>query len=426
VWRLSIIVLLAACDGDHSGVRWTKVIPTSELGDLAVTADGSIVFSAELNDHGERDLLIGELTPDGEPRTSHHVRTGLVTHSTLAVDADGGMFLAGGFAGHNDGHTYPLELDLGTGPHTIAGGYDLVVAGFAAPDAPASWTNQVRGAENDFAFDLVLDPAGDVIVVGDVGPGLDFDGTEQVPGGACDDLAVAKLDGKTGAHRWTKRFGSLDSCDSGHPASVAVDAAGDVVVTGFVYGRLVFAEQAIAASQTTLYVIKLAGTDGSMLWARTFATDSQWTNPASIAFDPAGDVVIAGDLQKPIDFGGGPLAGDNQDVYVARLSGRDGSHLMSRRLVAPDEDFASAFVLDGNDIVIAGARFGAPIAPGFEFLGYAVTTLDRDGDKRGEVFVDHVSSGPFRMALAPDGSLALGGFIGELPNEDTFIAVLDR
>src|SRR5262249_11436570 len=101
---------------------------------------------------------------------------------------------------------------------------------------------------------------------------------------------------------------------------------------------------------------------GAVQWAKTFDTVA-----SSMALDPAGNLLLSGAYDKPVDFGGGPLvpfAPFQNDVYVAKLDS-SGGHIWSKGFPTDGNQYSNGIASDpaGNVFVCgafdsAGADFG--------------------------------------------------------------------
>jgi hypothetical protein len=182
--------------------------------------------------------------------------------------------------------------------------------------------------EDDRAGGFAVDGAGNVVVVGEAHGNVDFGGGPLVSAGGRDVFAV-KLD-PNGNHLWSKVFG--DAADQ-YGTGVAVDAAGNVVLTGYFYGAVSFGGAPLAntfAPYSDGFVAKL-DPSGNHLWSRKLAGPEQIA-PVSLAVDTAGNVVVAGFFNDTADLGGAPLvaAGSFYDAFVGKLD-PNGNHLWSKR-----------------------------------------------------------------------------------------------
>jgi hypothetical protein len=117
------------------------------------------------------------------------------------------------------------------------------------------------------------------------------------------DIFVAKLSA-SGSPLWGKRFG--DAAEQ-RVTSVASDATGNVLLTGYFQGSLDFGKGAItSAGGKDIFIAKL-GPSGDALWSRRAGDATIEQTGSSVAADQEGNVVGAGRFEGSIDFGGGPL-----------------------------------------------------------------------------------------------------------------------
>ncbi|HJQ84396.1 MAG TPA: PQQ-binding-like beta-propeller repeat protein [Candidatus Binatia bacterium] len=204
----------------------------------------------------------------------------------------------------------------------IAAGYLTggAVVRFDGATGQPVWQNEVGGTQaGSGAFlALTLDSAGDPIAAG---------GVYNL--GSSLDIAVAKLDGDDGTLLW--KWETASAGDSGEVArAVAVDDADDVAVAG-------------ELPEGSYAALKLSGADGSELWryatGGTFATD--------IAYDAAGDVVVAGQ-----GFVVSPK------LTVVKLAGSTGALVWRVDLPFGLYGLPPTLAVDGTGDVIAGAFGG--------------------------------------------------------------------
>jgi hypothetical protein len=160
---------------------------------------------------------------------------------------------------------------------------------------------------------------------------------------------------------------------------------------------------------------------GEPIWSRTFG--GKWSDEiTSLAIDDAsGDIVISGQFDDTISFGGPPLTTTSQfTMFLARLDA-DGNHRWSRSFGYPVS--AQVAIDAAGDIVLAGNFMhtldlgGAPLV--------ATTPSDPWSIPVPDVFIakltatgEHVWSKRFgspsveeidRVAVAPDGAIIVAG-----------------
>jgi len=214
------------------------------------------------------------------------------------------------------------------------------------------WAKRFGDASDQAAQGIVADADGNVLVTGYFVGSIDFgdpDGPLVSAGGR--DVFVAKL-GPGGEPRWSKRFG--DATDQVGMA-IAVDATGNVLVTGHFAGTVDFGGGGLAsAGSDDVFVMKL-DPDGHHVWSRRFG-DSAGQYGASIAVDGAGYVLAAGYFVGAIDLGAGPVpSAGNTDAFVVKLDPADGNPLWGVAFGGAGADASLGVAADGTgDVLLTG------------------------------------------------------------------------
>ncbi|MCH7549389.1 MAG: nucleotide-binding protein, partial [Candidatus Krumholzibacteriota bacterium] len=150
-----------------------------------------------------------------------------------------------------------------------------------------------------------------------------------------------------GAHLWSRRFGDALKFSD---VSIATDNLGNVLVAGNLAGTADFGGGTLTPD---IFVAKFDA-NGTHIWSKSFPGGGRLGDV--IATDDFGNVVLAGAVTYEIDFGGGLLTGTgNWDVFVAKFAA-DGSHLWSHRFHTDFHSgscWSAATDTDGN-IVLTG------------------------------------------------------------------------
>ncbi len=197
------------------------------------------------------------------------------------------------------------------------------------------------GSFLDQALAVAMAPNGDVVVVG---VSHSFGIANPPPAVVSDaamtqDVLVVRLNGTTGGLLWARDWGGGRQ-EYGY--GVAVAPSGDVVVVGY----------ALSFGGYDLLALRLDGTNGSVVWARTFG-GAGFDQANAVALAANGDVVIAG-------YTNSSGAGLN-DVLVLRVGFINGTMIWSRTWGGANNDVAAAVALTDNGIVVTGSTrsFGA-------------------------------------------------------------------
>ncbi|HZF53429.1 MAG TPA: hypothetical protein VE093_32490, partial [Polyangiaceae bacterium] len=323
--------------------------------DAAEVSDGVDVDSGCVCDPG----MVGALCP-GETQWSKRGGDGDEQGATdVAVDAAGNVILVGGFAG---------TITLGGGALTSAGSRDIFVAKFG-PTGTHLWTNRYGGSGYDTARSVAVNAAGDIVVVGtfdslmvDFGAGpKDANNT---------DAFVLKLNGN-GAHQWSMVYGPNGPQFA---TSVAVTPGGDVYVCGSFSGPADFGIGNVLPTGGALdyFLLKLAGGNGASVWAKSFG-DSGSQSYCSVAVDSGSNPIVAVPLVGTVDFGGGPLTAQGTDVGVAKFNA-NGGHTWSKKFGDGTYQDAQSVVVDSQDRVLVTGQFQGSV----NFGGGALTANGTD------------------------------------------------
>jgi hypothetical protein len=332
----------------------------------------------------------------------------------IAVDQNGNVFVTGGsYKGTNN--------------------YDFLTLKYAANDGALLWQKRYQSPNGytDIAWGIAVDGEGNAIVTGESqingGNGfytVKYSGTngtvlwEKRSAGAGMGVAVdannnvvvigvtfqfapeyatafytAKYAGTNGAVLWEKSYAGINS-NSEEPRGLALDAQGNVIVTGF-----------STSTNEDYYTVKYAATDGTVLWEKRFNGDVNGSDYANaVAVDPNGDVVVTGYSWN----------GQDNDYYTVKYAGTNGSVLWGQRFNngASRHDIGRAVKADAlGNIVVTGDS--AAVTNGlFDYctIKYAGTNGALLWQKRYNGPANwHDVTGPGCLAVVADGSVAVTG-----------------
>ncbi len=203
---------------------------------------------------------------------------------------------------------------------------------------------------------------------------------------------------------WARQFGMMGSVEEAF--GVAVDATGNVVVTGFIDGITPMDGITLTPINRNVFVAKLDPA-GNVLWAKRFL-GSSYQDGYDVAVDPSGNVVLAGGFSGTIDFGGGPLtSAGNEDVFVVKLD-PTGNHLWSKRFgdagIQPIYPGCKVAVDAAGAVVVAGTYSGT-----LDFGGGALSTVGLSRD----LFLAKLDANGNHVYSHRYGDTEVGNQIGE-------------
>jgi hypothetical protein len=262
----------------------------------------------------------------------------------VAVDGAGDLLLTGYFQ---------TTIDLGGGVMTSAGSYDVFIAKLDT-DGNLYWSKRFGDAGLQFGSALAPDATNAFYVVGSFEGTIDFGGGALTSGGAYD-IFVAKFN-PGGTRIWSKSFGGIGYQRA---ASVAVDSTGAAVIAGRFANSVNFGGDLLTSGGgDDAYVAKFNAL-GNHMWSKRFG-DGMDQKINSLAIDGNNNIVLAGDSEGQVNFGGGPLtSAGEQDIFLAKLL-PDGQHVWSTRFGDSASQTNSALAIDAaNNIVLLGQYAGS-------------------------------------------------------------------
>jgi len=117
-------------------------------------------------------------------------------------------------------------VDFGGGPVTSQTSRSIFLASFDAATGAHRWSRSFGTSNSNLATGLGANASGRILMTGLFWYGIDFGGGLVSGAGDYGSAYAASFDGATGAHRWSTYVGK------GYGNAAAVDAAGGGYVTG--------------------------------------------------------------------------------------------------------------------------------------------------------------------------------------------------
>lgn len=245
---------------------------------------------------------------------------------------------------------------------TSAGGRDVFLARFNTFTGAVDLMKQYGGIGRDEAASAAS-AGGTLVVAGMFDDTLAFGGTTKpITSIGALDVWVAKIDAN-GDGVWAVRFGGTG--DDRDPR-LAMDAAGDVYVAGTFQNQVAFgAINLISNGMADIFVAKLHGTDGSVVWAVSIGSVNN-DGAGDIAVDAAGHVVLVASVGGAID--GGTSAGGS-DAVLASFDGATGNSRWRKVYSTAQNDGSSAVTYGRNGDVYACVGIGGDVDFGVPIIG---------------------------------------------------------
>jgi FlgD Ig-like domain len=290
---------------------------------------------------------------------------------SVATDAFGNVVLAGQFEG---------TINLGGGVLTSIGGNDIFLAKFDA-SGNHLWSHGFTDPNYDNSPSVAVDASGNVIMSGNFSGSIDFGGDPLNATGADVDIFLVKFD-PDGNHVWSYSFGDASTELSG---SVAVDASGNIVWTGYFFQTVNFGGDVLTSTSVfDMYLVKF-GPNGNHIWSESYGlTGSELSTHLKV--DASGNVVVGGRFNGTVNFGGGVLtAAGGVDIYLVKF-GSGGNHLWSHRFGDANTQLVGGLAFDtqGNVILsggfMGGVNFGGSLLTSAGNYDVFIAKFESDGD----------------------------------------------
>ncbi|MBZ5710469.1 SBBP repeat-containing protein [Nannocystis pusilla] len=273
-------------------------------------------------------------------------------------------------------------------------GNDIVVTKYS-PAGTKLWLRQTGTTNSDYAMGVASDAAGNLLVTGATGGSLDGN---IGAGGA--DVFLMKY-GPDGTKLWTRQLGT-PATDVG--VDVAVDSAGDVLVAGHTGGHL---DGHVNVGGNDLFILKYDAS-GFHQWTRTLGSP-QLEAVEGIAVDGAGDVLVVGFTQGALD---GNVSLGNSDIFVTKHSAA-GAKQWTRQFGTNDSDYGYGVAADGHDnvIVVAQVYKAYDLHPYLGGGDVLVVKFDPAGAKVwSRMFGTGAGDEPKGVAIDASNNIYVGGF----------------
>ncbi|MBK7387821.1 MAG: T9SS type A sorting domain-containing protein [Bacteroidetes bacterium] len=229
------------------------------------------------------------------------------------------------------------------------------------------WAKAMGGTKSDYSASVAVDAAGNVYTIGYYLGTADFNpgpGTANLTAAGRSDIYISKLDA-AGNFVWAKSIGG-NGWDDG--AGIAVDALGNIILTGHFSGTADFDPGAGTANLTAagdydIFICKLDAA-GDYLWAESIGNnngDYSW----DVVADAMNNIYITGQFFGTLDFNPGAgtsnmtSAGGN-DFFICKLD-LSGNFLWAKSLGGLNPDVSYSIDVDINCNVYTTGGFNGTV-----------------------------------------------------------------
>ncbi|WAS91684.1 hypothetical protein [Nannocystis punicea] len=219
----------------------------------------------------------------------------------MVADVAGNLIAVGYFDG---------VADLGDGPVT-AGEFDDGFLIKLDPLGEILWSRVYPGSGSQNLRSVDLDGDGNILVAGSFEGTIDLGGGPLATFGFIDGF-VAKLTAE-GDHLWSRSFGGPGS---DRAMSIASDSTGNLALLAEATAPVDFGD-GLLGGKNSAHVVEYSPS-GALLWHHFYNSTKSGLYARHLAVGPDDHVVVVGEFDSTVDFGGGPELGANK-AYVLKL-----------------------------------------------------------------------------------------------------------
>lgn len=358
---------------------------------LAGELTGRLRLDQDLVSQGEQDAYLAKLTRDGTPVWSRRLggttSTDQVVVTSIAAGPDGGLALSVACTGQfaiaaADGGEASLDCD-GSGSRVYLLRLDALGRLLWSVELGSSWVVPPLAS-------VAIDASDRTVVAAYLGDTIRTAGKDP-------ERALVAAFSRDGTWLFRHTFGGVTS----QPSALAIDSAGNAVLTGFFQHVTSFDGDVPPASPTRLdgssssiCVLKLDVT-GALTWNRCFAGMNQRALGPELALGPDDSIALAGTFVGDLDFsvveeGGTPSerrlssVDGSSDAYVAKFDAT-GALLWQRQLGAADaQQIYHVTVTQEGYVLTAGVTWSSFSIDGFQLTSAGsspfIAGFGSDGD----------------------------------------------
>jgi hypothetical protein len=247
---------------------------------------------------------------------------------------------------------------------------------------------------------VVVTPDGNVVAT--------YDLYAPVPDFGCGPLdayaasAIVKFAATDGHCIWSTGLEMAHLQDWTTAHALAVDEAGDLYVSGRFGGTVNVAGGLTSAGASDVFLMKLAGSDGTVQWANRYGG----ANSAELGWNGLdvrnGVVALAGDFYTAANFGGADLTAPSggKGVVVATYSAATGAHRWSTAFAgtSPGQAWANTVVIANDGALLVSGAFVGDLVLGSTRLtsngAFDIALARLDGSNGAPLAVRHIIAGP--------------------------------
>jgi hypothetical protein len=251
--------------------------------------------------------------------------------NSVTADEKGNIYVAGYFNG-----TISFEKTTLT-----SNGADIFIVKYDSAGV-VIWAKKAGGADNDYAYALNTDKAGNVYVTGDFSGSANFDNTILKSSGM-KDAFIAKYD-SAGVLQWVQKAGGTKN-DAGN--GIYVDNIGNTFVTGEFSDSASFGPTRLISNGASDMFIAKYNSSGNVEWVKNAGGKNNDAGNA-IKKDGWGNIYVTGNFRGTASFADTSITSSGgADMFVAKYNSL-GRLLWVRQAGGKENEESNGITVDGN------------------------------------------------------------------------------
>ncbi|MDB9786661.1 SBBP repeat-containing protein [Bacteriovoracaceae bacterium] len=318
------------------------------------------------------DSYITKINSDGTYGFSKIFYGSSATFKSIAIDSSDNIFLSGYFGFGYDFDPSEEGQDVrGANGNTS---YQDVFLVKLDSNGIYQWTLTFGGTGAELANDMVLDPSGNIIIMGTFQGTVDFDPTSgtdtksAVVDGFNNDMFLTKIYAD-GTYAWTNTF-QLTTFGSASEGSLDTDSAGNIFFTGYFRDTVDFDPTAGTDSRTSsvfqdMYLTKI-NADGTYGFSTVYTSSTgtgSGVSPTALTIDSSNNVHIVGYFINidftPSDSTTGSFDAANSTIPDSFLAKFDSTGTLLTASIYGNLLQHSIKIDSAGDVITGGALIGS-------------------------------------------------------------------
>lgn len=295
----------------------TRIASTSANIFITGSFNGDVDFSSPCTalTMGSDEIFVAKLNMNGSCQWATVLKTSAVPSiNGIVLDSAGDAIITGGFTGTL---SCPGQPDVGS---ASADKSDFFVAKLSGSTGNCNWIERFGDEDVQIATAITVDNTNNIIVTGNYSGTLGFSlGANTPKASMSSNIFVAKFN-SAGTPAWAVSFPSQSVQNA---KAISIDSNGNPIITGSFQGTFNLPglpPVCSPSSGSNVFLLKLDGSDGSPIWAKSFG-DDQNQEGTGVAVDSNNNIWLTGNFDGSIDFGGNILTSKGgNDIFIAKFA----------------------------------------------------------------------------------------------------------